>query len=797
MLTRPWTILTLLVVYVASLLSIGQGQASASIMPVNGSSPTLPSKSVVAIDSLVGEYLFNEATGNVIIDSSGQGRNGTVSGAQWVARQLVDNNGQAGYALKFSNGAYASVPSDALKYLPLSISVWVNPQANVNDIRNNIISNDLPAHAGHGIGINSSGNVYLEYEGIGWFRNTSYQVQWGNWYHIVAIYETGRIRTYLNGNLVDDFSHQQEALDAQLTFLIGRHNFDTSLGDGVFYNGLVDSLRIYHKALSEEEIWSLYQPTLDCSDSQAYFGIRHCTDKEKQIFYIDPKNLHVRFETVLAMGKSRDGISGECKDVNRPFYSWGPGCIAPNGTYPAQRVGDMASRYPGATLAFNGDLFGSRGFTHGPEGLTVKNGARFDGVAMGDCDSRYPPPQDTNGRCDPPGNDVNRPSIAFSRTGGQVNISRKRIEDLENPALYADRFYNAIGGFPILVENRVSVVDHECQVYPSTCSDMSGSIKRARTAIGKRENGELIVMVFPQAPGLTLSELAAKMIDLGAVEAINLDGGTSSQLWYAGATSSDKYLVKPNGPVAEGVFVFSNPGTTYTISGQVKDTNNAAVQGVSISVGSISTTTDGNGNYTLNGVEPGMYMVTPSKADYSFSPSSSQVSVPPNVIGKNFTGSLTCPAIAALGSSSTSQTSAILAAADLITLYRRFRNEVLSTTAVGQGYIKTYNQHGLELSAILLTHSDLRSRTTQFLEHAAPTFESLLPNSTSQTVLTQGLYDEAASLVNDLTNAGSPKLREDIRQTWEDLSLDEHIGESPMTIWREIQSFVYLPLVVR
>ncbi len=537
--------------------------------------------------------------------------------------------------------------------------------------------------------------------------------------------------------------------------------------------------------------------TIDCSEP-VYYGIQHCSKEDTHIFYIDPKNPHVRFETVLALGEAGDGTPGECKDVNRPRYSLGPGCIAPDGTYPAQRVGHMVSRYPGAVLAFNGDLFGSNGFTHGPEGLIVKNGTRFDGTAVGDCDSSFPPPQDANGRCDPPGNDVKRPSIAFSRIGGQVDISRKRIEDLENLVLYTDRFYNTVGGFPILVENGQSVVDHECEEYPGTCTSMSGSIKRARTAIGKTEYGELIVIVMPETSGLTFSELATKMIELGAVEAINLDGGTSSQLWYAGATSSDNYLVTPRGPVAEGVFVFSNPGTTYTISGQVKDTNNAPVQGVTISAGSISTATDGNGNYTLSDVEPGTYTVTPSKADYSFSPSTSQVSVPPEVSGQNFTGSLSCPVITTLGPPGASQANRILAATDLITLYRRFRNEVLSTTTVGQGYVKAYNQHSLELSAILLTHSDLRSRTAQFLEHAAPAFESLLPNRTNQSVLTQGLYDEAAGLVTDLANAGSPQLRNDIQQTWGDLALDVHIGESPTTIWGTLQQpSVYLPLVVR
>ena len=100
-------------------------------------------------NSLVGEYLFNEGTGSVINDTSGQERHGTIHGAQWVTSPILDNNGQPGYALQF-NHTHASVPSDVLKHLPLSISLWVKPEGNVNDKRNNIISNDIPRHSGHG-----------------------------------------------------------------------------------------------------------------------------------------------------------------------------------------------------------------------------------------------------------------------------------------------------------------------------------------------------------------------------------------------------------------------------------------------------------------------------------------------------------------------------------------------------------------------------------------------------------------------------------------------------------------------
>lgn len=68
----------------------------------------------------------------------------------------------------------------------------------------------------------------------------------------------------------------------------------------------------------------------------------------------------------------------------------------------------------------------------------------------------------------------------------------------------------------------------------------------ARTAVGLLANGDMLwVMVAqdPQKPGrsgLTLEELADFMRSKGAVKALNLDGGSSSALYYEGETHYGK-----------------------------------------------------------------------------------------------------------------------------------------------------------------------------------------------------------------------------------------------------------------
>jgi exopolysaccharide biosynthesis protein len=72
--------------------------------------------------------------------------------------------------------------------------------------------------------------------------------------------------------------------------------------------------------------------------------------------------------------------------------------------------------------------------------------------------------------------------------------------------------------------------------------------------VGVDNSGKLIMVVVPEEHGLTLLELAHLMLELGALDAINLDGGGSSQMWYAG-----EYLLYTPRPVAQGLIVLSDP----------------------------------------------------------------------------------------------------------------------------------------------------------------------------------------------------------------------------------------------
>jgi Phosphodiester glycosidase len=88
----------------------------------------------------------------------------------------------------------------------------------------------------------------------------------------------------------------------------------------------------------------------------------------------------------------------------------------------------------------------------------------------------------------------------------------------------------AVGGGPVLIQNgAIKITNNEEMKFTGKAI----SDRHPRTAMGYTKENKLIVLVVEGrnpgvAEGVTLTELAELMLDLGCVEALNLDGGGSS-----------------------------------------------------------------------------------------------------------------------------------------------------------------------------------------------------------------------------------------------------------------------------
>ena len=158
----------------------------------------------------------------------------------------------------------------------------------------------------------------------------------------------------------------------------------------------------------------------------------------------------------------------------------------------------------------------------------------FEGVNL---TYQYPQPAD-NSVDNPP---LPQPSASFPEGGTPWPVSQ------------------AIGGLPVLVQNGAiqvtaeeELIDSEAFVGPNP-----------RTAIGYREDNTIIVLVVEGrqagSAGTTLQETAEIMLSLGAVEAVNLDGGGSTTMVAADevvnrcffTTGNDRYDGPPVSSVSD------------------------------------------------------------------------------------------------------------------------------------------------------------------------------------------------------------------------------------------------------
>ncbi len=111
--------------------------------------------------------------------------------------------------------------------------------------------------------------------------------------------------------------------------------------------------------------------------------------------------------------------------------------------------------------------------------------------------------------------------------GQQVTIASDLL-----PATMAP-FPNLVGGGPLLIRDRALVLDAKLEQF----SAAFGNQAAPRSAIGLTATGEILLVAVhnsPQGPGPTLDQLAQIMLQLGSINALNLDGGSSASLYLGG-----------------------------------------------------------------------------------------------------------------------------------------------------------------------------------------------------------------------------------------------------------------------
>jgi len=190
---------------------------------------------------------FDYDDGSYARDRSGHGNHGTIYGAATV-------EGKMGAALSFDGvDDHVRIPDSASLDLTAAISIeaWFKPNRVNYAYDQEIVSKHYSAYE-LGIAPNTDEVVFVlsitgTYTGL---TSTGADLQVGVWYHVVATYDGSTMKIYVNGAEVGSRS-AVGTIDVNDYFLaIGaRGGFATKL-----YEGCIDEVRMYNRALSRDEI---------------------------------------------------------------------------------------------------------------------------------------------------------------------------------------------------------------------------------------------------------------------------------------------------------------------------------------------------------------------------------------------------------------------------------------------------------------------------------------------------------------------------------------------------------------
>jgi hypothetical protein len=218
--------------------------------------------SYVPSNGLVGFWPFS---GNAN-DSSVNGNVGTVNGATLT----TDRNGVANSAYSFNgSSSYISVPNNATFNFQnkFTFSYWINP----NSLSVNELSVILSKQVNYGPdqnGFNSSVEVgsYSNFRVQNGTSNPAFSLSTpnnsiliNNWYHVVHVWTGTQGYIYINGLLVSQGTTTATVGNTTAELLIGKPNW--SAGNVKVFNGKIDDVGIWNRALTAQEISSIYYQT--------------------------------------------------------------------------------------------------------------------------------------------------------------------------------------------------------------------------------------------------------------------------------------------------------------------------------------------------------------------------------------------------------------------------------------------------------------------------------------------------------------------------------------------------------
>jgi len=207
--------------------------------------------------TLVAWWKLDEDSGTTAVDWSGHSNHGTLFGPQWAIP------GRHGASLNFTPGDYVAIQNlsyDRTDLTEVTVCSWIRTSSGSDQY---IISFDRNEY--WRLEINGNGGGPGQ---VGWDVMTSSEqvdngsisrVDDGRWHHVCGVFDNGRCTIYIDGIPEPSASGGSTFGSGNTRFgFIGANSeaggFNGSRGSGNPISGDLDDVRIYDKALTQEEI---------------------------------------------------------------------------------------------------------------------------------------------------------------------------------------------------------------------------------------------------------------------------------------------------------------------------------------------------------------------------------------------------------------------------------------------------------------------------------------------------------------------------------------------------------------
>ena len=213
---------------------------------------------------MVAWYDFDEGSGSVVRDKSGNGNHGSIHGAKFVDR----GRGCVlrGHALEFDGvDDYVDFgTNDSLDCADaITLEAWVFPELPKMPLgRTRIVGKERNSYLLFYYDFNGRGCVFWHFTERNYLRALADP---GVWHHIVGTFDGNKVRLFIDGRLRDERTFKDGNYLRGKPFRMGVKSADKGTGihpdDASFtahFEGMIDEVRVYARALTETEIADRY-----------------------------------------------------------------------------------------------------------------------------------------------------------------------------------------------------------------------------------------------------------------------------------------------------------------------------------------------------------------------------------------------------------------------------------------------------------------------------------------------------------------------------------------------------------